>query len=108
MGHTAGRLIGREAPLAQLGDAVARARDGVSTTVLIEADAGIGKSRLVADGLSTFRDPKDAVAVGYGVELAGGAIRTAPSPRHSALSSATSVSTGCVRLPELTPLRLHL
>ena len=74
MGHTAGRLIGREAPLAQLGDAVARARDGVSTTVLIEADAGIGKSRLVADGLRTFRDPKDAVAVGYGVELAGGAI----------------------------------
>jgi len=56
MGHTAGRFVGREAPLAQLGDAVARARDGVRTTVLIEADAGIGKSRLVADGLRTFRD----------------------------------------------------
>ncbi len=55
-----------------LGERVERAREGARATVLLEADAGIGKSRLVTETLARFRDPKDAVALGHGMELAGG------------------------------------
>ena len=42
--------------------------------MLIEADAGYGKSRLVNETLAAFRLAEDAVGVGYGVELTGGQI----------------------------------
>ena len=68
------RLIGRDFELVHLADAVARARAGVRTVVVLEGDAGMGKSRLVGEALASYRDPEDAVAVAYGVELAGAEI----------------------------------
>ena len=69
---TGTRFVGRDSELAYLGSTVARSRQGVPTSVVIEADAGLGKSRLLAEVLTAFRDPKDLVAVGHGIELAGG------------------------------------
>ena len=66
------RLVGRDAELDRLGAAVARARGGTPTCVVIEGDAGIGKTRLLNEALTTFREQKDCVAIGHGVELAGG------------------------------------
>ena len=74
MARIRGRLVGRDAHLTQLGEVVARARAGTPCTVLIEADAGYGKSRLVNETLAAFRLAEDAVGVGYGVELTGGQI----------------------------------
>jgi predicted ATPase len=42
-------FIGRAAELAALDAALARAADGRSTAVLVGGDAGMGKSRLVAE-----------------------------------------------------------
>jgi AAA ATPase domain len=67
----ASRLVGREVELGRLADAVASARSGVRRVVLIQGDAGIGKSRLVAEALAAYREPADAVGTGYGVQLAG-------------------------------------
>ena len=72
MTRTAGRFIGREAQLEELGELVERARGGESVTVFLVGDAGIGKSRLVREGITRFAEPNDVVAIGHGVELAGG------------------------------------
>ncbi len=66
------RLVGRDNEFTSLGEAVARARDGARTTVVIDGDAGIGKSRLVTEALTAFADGKDVVSFGHGLELAGG------------------------------------
>ena len=42
-------FAGREAELAQLADAFEAAVDGTPGTVLLGADAGVGKSRLVGE-----------------------------------------------------------
>ena len=47
MSEGRGLLIEREAPMAQLAQALARADAGVGQTVLLEGEAGIGKSALV-------------------------------------------------------------
>src|SRR3954453_18315255 len=72
MGGTTGRFVGRETELTRTGEAFARARSGVPSILLIEGDAGIGKSRLVAEAMAVFSGPDDVIAVGHGVELAGG------------------------------------
>jgi DNA-binding CsgD family transcriptional regulator len=72
MGQVQGRLVGRDTELARLGECVDRARSGAPTVVVIEGDAGIGKTRLLTEALAAFRDRKDAVAIGHGLELAGG------------------------------------
>ena len=74
MARAAGRLVGRDAELGRLGDAVERARSGARSAVVIEADAGLGKSRLVSEALTAHRDPTDLVGIAYGIELTGGQI----------------------------------
>src|SRR5690242_8533043 len=68
------RLVGRDRDLAQFAEAVASARAGTRSVVVVEGDAGLGKSRLVREALARFRKPDDAVATAYGVELTGGEI----------------------------------
>jgi len=72
MGGASGRFVGRDAELAKVGEALARARGGAPAVLLIEGDAGIGKSRLMAEAMIVFREPDDVIAVGHGVELSGG------------------------------------
>jgi len=43
-----GRLVGREAELDRIAEAVVSARGGASRCLLVTGEAGIGKSRLVA------------------------------------------------------------
>lgn len=71
MAHGASCLVGRDAELGRLADAVSDAREGVRTAVVLEGDAGLGKSRLASETLHRFGEPKDAVGLGYGVELTG-------------------------------------
>ena len=49
-------LLERERELNALGDAVARTREGVGSALLIEAPAGVGKSRLVASARALARE----------------------------------------------------
>ncbi|MEO3869299.1 AAA family ATPase [Nonomuraea sp. B12E4] len=52
-------FVGRARELAVLGDALARARAGVSSTVLVGGEAGVGKTRLAQE----FTDRADDVTV---------------------------------------------
>ncbi|WP_344158121.1 helix-turn-helix transcriptional regulator [Nocardioides koreensis] len=74
MTRAASRLVGRDAELGRLGHAAERARSGERTVVVIEGDAGLGKSRLVAEALAVHHHPADVVGLGYGIELTGGQI----------------------------------
>jgi predicted ATPase len=49
------RLRGREAEVRTLGDAVDRAVAGHLTIVLVEGEAGIGKTRLLAEAMDGAR-----------------------------------------------------
>ena len=48
-----GRLVGREAELDRIAGAVVSARGGSSRCLLVTGEAGIGKSRLVAEAVGT-------------------------------------------------------
>ena len=66
-------MVGREAPLAELLDAASVARDGDARFVLVTGEAGIGKSRLVAELLD--RSEAWALAAsGHGSPLSSGAL----------------------------------
>ena len=70
------RLISREAELELLRSAVARAAAGQATAALVAGDAGVGKSRLVAELAATTGDA--LVLVGHCVELGDGELPFAP------------------------------
>jgi DNA-binding CsgD family transcriptional regulator len=74
MAYGAPRLVGRDAELGTLAAAVSAARRGDRTAVILEGDVGLGKSRLAAETMRRFVEPKDAVCLGYGVELTGSEI----------------------------------
>lgn len=74
---TATRLSGRDAELGRIGDAVERARFKNPTCVIVDGDAGIGKSRLVREAVTAYcrrgaGDAGDVAAIGHGIELTGG------------------------------------
>ena len=71
MAQGASRLVGRDGEVNNLAQAVASARGGARTLVVIRGGAGLGKSRLVREALARYRGPEDAVGIGYGVELTG-------------------------------------
>ena len=62
-------LYGRAAELGALESAVLSAADGQHAHVLLEGEAGIGKSRLLAAAVAAARDRGFHVAVGRGEEL---------------------------------------
>ena len=67
-------LVGREAELERLADAVAGARAGQPSAVLISGEAGIGKSRLVAEAQSRLLRPDEVRFTGQAVDLAAGEV----------------------------------
>ncbi|MEU5883543.1 AAA family ATPase [Spirillospora sp. NPDC047279] len=66
------QLIGRRAELGELTGALDRAGEGQAGVVLISGDAGVGKSRLVAELAATARERGAAVLVGLCAELGEG------------------------------------
>ncbi|WP_205705357.1 AAA family ATPase [Kineococcus indalonis] len=72
-------LVGRTAELAVLRAALDAARSGAPGAVLVEADAGVGKSRLVAELQRTALDAGDVtVLVGHCASAGGGALPYLP------------------------------
>ncbi|WP_318836480.1 helix-turn-helix transcriptional regulator [Actinomadura rudentiformis] len=65
-------LIGRRTELGELTGALDRAAAGQAGVVLITGDAGVGKSRLVAELAATARDRGAAVLIGLCAELGEG------------------------------------
>ena len=65
-------LIGRERELRSLRDAVARSRAGDAVVVLVGGDAGIGKTRLVTEGVAQAHDAGSLVLEGGCVSLGSG------------------------------------
>src|SRR5262249_42659244 len=71
------QLIGRTAELASLTAALARARDETAQIVLVGGEAGVGKSRLVAEFVGAL--PRHArVLTGYCLELRQAVLAFAP------------------------------
>ncbi|MFG1710128.1 AAA family ATPase [Nonomuraea sp. M3C6] len=69
-------FVGRARELAALGDALVRARAGVSSTVLVGGEAGVGKTRLI--GEFTDRADDAMVLVGGCLELGTEGLPFAP------------------------------
>jgi DNA-binding CsgD family transcriptional regulator len=65
-------FIGRQRELASLDDAVSRARSGDATVILVGGDAGIGKSRLVAEAARRARESGALVLEGGCIALGEG------------------------------------
>ena len=67
-----GRLVGREAELDRIAEAVVSARGGASRCLLVTGEAGIGKSRLVAEAVGVLDDA--LVLTGHAVDMTTGEI----------------------------------
>ena len=91
-------LRGREAELGELGSAVDRARSGRLTIVLVEGEAGIGKTRLLAETLATAERQGCEVAAAKADEMqqtrpfgviadALGCARSASDPRRAEIAA---------------------
>ena len=91
------RLRGRVAEIAVLGEALDRAASGQPAVVLIEGEAGIGKTRLLAEALADARGRGMQVAAGRAEELeqsrpfglvasAFECARSSPDPRRAAIA----------------------
>ena len=66
---TGPRICGREAEIGALGEALGRVAAGGSAVVLVEGEAGIGKTRLLGQALADARDRGMQVAAGRAEEL---------------------------------------
>ena len=67
-----GRLVGREAELDRIAGAVVSARGGTSRCLLVTGEAGIGKSRLVAEAVGSLGDA--LVLTGHAADMTTGEI----------------------------------
>jgi len=63
------RLRGRDRELRTLGEALDRVASGGSAIMLVEGEAGIGKTRLLAEALEQARARSLSVAAGRAEEL---------------------------------------
>jgi ATP/maltotriose-dependent transcriptional regulator MalT len=75
---TSSALIGRDAELAALHDAVSSARSGRARIVLLAGDAGIGKTRLITQVCARARHEGLGTAVGGCIQLGESSIAFAP------------------------------
>jgi hypothetical protein len=91
------RICGREAEIFSLGEALGRVAAGGPAIVLVEGEAGIGKTRLLAQVLEDARGRGMQVAAGRAEELertrlfgllaaALGCARSSPDPRRAAIA----------------------
>jgi predicted ATPase len=98
MSAPAPRTLGREAETRALVEALDRVASGASAIVLIEGEAGIGKTRLLQDGLQDAHARGMQVVAGRAEELertrpfgllaeAFGCASTSPDPRRTAISA---------------------
>jgi DNA-binding CsgD family transcriptional regulator len=103
-------IRGRKAETAVLDDAIDRAAAGRLAIVLIDGEAGIGKTRLLQDALNKARGRGLQVAAGRAAELertrpfglvAGmfGCTRAAPDPRRAAIAELLAAGEGGDRGP---------
>lgn len=67
-----GRLVGRVAELDRIAGAVTSARGGTSRCLLVTGEAGIGKSRLVAEAVGSLADA--LVVTGHAADMSTGEI----------------------------------
>jgi DNA-binding CsgD family transcriptional regulator len=65
-------MVGRDAELHELRLLAAGAREGVGGAAVVTGEAGIGKSRLIAEFAAAERAAGMVVVVGHGVDLTGG------------------------------------
>ena len=75
---TSARFVGREEELAALRAAAAAAAVGQTRIVLLDGDAGIGKSRLVASACEQARRDRMITAIGACIPLGDGSAAFAP------------------------------
>ncbi|MEU4196966.1 AAA family ATPase [Kribbella sp. NPDC026611] len=75
---TSDRLVGRIGELAALRSAITAAGEGSSALVVVAGDAGIGKSRLIAEVVTEARAANFVVAVGGCVQLGEVSVAYAP------------------------------
>jgi len=91
------RICGREAELGALGEALDRVAAGGPAIVLVEGEAGVGKTRLLAEALEDARGRGMQVAAGWAEELersrpfgllaaALGCARSSPDPRRALIA----------------------
>ncbi|HEX5610637.1 MAG TPA: AAA family ATPase [Solirubrobacterales bacterium] len=92
-------LVGREAELAQIGAALARAAEGHGSLVLLGGEAGVGKSRLLEEATGAHPGPVLRGAAQSGVS-------TPYAPIAEALRS--HLRSDPARLGDCGPLRSHL
>jgi predicted ATPase len=99
------RLRGRDRELRALGEALDRVASGRSATVLVEGEAGIGKTRLLAETLERARARGMEVATGRAEELERtrpfglvavtlGCWRSSADPRRAAIAALLATRTG--------------
>jgi predicted ATPase len=92
------RICGREAEIQALGLALDRVASGGPAVVLVEGEAGIGKTRLLAEALEDAAERGMQVAAGRAEELertrpfgvlaaALGCARSSPDPRRAAIAA---------------------
>jgi DNA-binding CsgD family transcriptional regulator len=99
------RLRGRTVELRTLADALGRAAGGRPAIVVVEGEAGIGKSRLLAEALEAARSRGLEVVAGRGQDLernrpfglladAFGCSRSSPDPRRAAIAALLATHDG--------------
>ena len=72
------KLVGRDAEFALLEQSAEQADGGLFSIALVQGEAGIGKSRLVAEWAKTARGRGRLVIIGRCVEVGGDALPHAP------------------------------
>ena len=104
------RILGREAEIRALGESLDRVASGRPVVVLIEGEAGIGKTRLLAEALREAHGRGMQVVAGRAEELertrpfglvagAFGCDRSSPDPRRAAIAGLLATEGGGERGP---------